>query len=132
MASSMGPASVAGSSPSHQHQQMVPPQSQSQYDLGTYDQQGQGQVQGYSPNHQHVSMSSTVTASTTVPDYSQYRYASAGYESGIPDTILGNQNGYHQQHEQPYLMFENQAYHPEGSVSSNGRSTGHFLRELRE
>ncbi|KAK3844632.1 MAG: hypothetical protein J3R72DRAFT_437621 [Linnemannia gamsii] len=143
MASSMAPVSVAGSSPPMQHQQQTLPQTQSQYELGMYDQQaGQGGQggQGHSPNHQHMSMSSAVTAATTVPDYSQYRYAT-GYESGIPESILGNgQGGHHtgygqqqQQYEQPYSMFgENSVYHPEGSVSSNGRSTGHFLRELRE
>lgn len=137
MASSMAPVSVAGSSPTHQQQQL--PQSQSQYELGMYDQQqGQQQVQGHSPNHQHISMTSAAPASITVPDYSQYRYAT-GYESGIPESILGNGGGYQhgggyqERNSQPYSMFENNhAYHPDGSVSSNGRSTGQFLRELRE
>ncbi|KAF9099509.1 hypothetical protein BGX23_001654 [Mortierella sp. AD031] len=132
MASSMTPASIAGSSPPMQHQQQQLPQSQSQYELGLYEQQGQGQGQGHSPNHQHMNMSS---AATTVPDYSQYRYAT-GYESGIPESVLGNGggggggHGYH--YEQPYMMFDNQAYQPDSTVSSNGRSQGQFLRELRE
>lgn len=138
MASSMAPISVAGSSPTHQQQAL--PQTQSQYELEMYEQQqqAQGQGKGHSPNHQHMSMSSAVTASTTVPDYSQYRYAT-GYESGIPESILGNGGGYHpsggyqERNEVPYSMFENnQPFQPEGSVSSNGRSTGQFLRELRE
>ncbi|KAF9120178.1 hypothetical protein BGW39_011601 [Mortierella sp. 14UC] len=142
MASSMAPVSVAGSSPPLQHQQQPLPQTQSQHELGMYDQQGGqgGQVSGHSPSHQHLSTASAVAASTTVPDYSQYRYAT-GYESGIPESILGNGGGPHnggggygqQLYQQPYSMFgENSVYHPEGSVSSNGRSTGQFLRELGE
>ncbi|KAF9921404.1 hypothetical protein FBU30_008606 [Linnemannia zychae] len=140
MASSMAPAvSVAGSSSPH-HQQQPLPQSQSQYDLGMYD-QGPVQGQGHSPIHQHVSMSN-VSAATTVPDYSQYRYAPSGHESGIPESILTTGAGYHQggggyyqQHGQnPYssMYSDGQMYHTEGSVASNGRSTGQFLRELRE
>jgi hypothetical protein len=142
MASSMAPASVAGSSPPLQHQQQSMAQTQSQYELGMYDQQG-GQGQGgHSPNHQHISMTSTTSPLTTVPDYSQYRYAT-GYESGISESVLGNGSGHfsgggggygqQNQYQQPYSMFgENSVYHPEGSVSSNGRSAGQFLKELRE
>ncbi|KAG0322722.1 hypothetical protein BG000_002816, partial [Podila horticola] len=79
-----------------------------------------------SPQAQHMSMSS---AAGTVPDYSQYRYTSSqGYDSGIPQAILGANS----------VSGGVEYYHPQNDAyisqdySMSGRGNDQFLRELRE
>ncbi|KAG0368664.1 hypothetical protein BGZ54_001475 [Gamsiella multidivaricata] len=111
-ASSMvGPASATGSSSPLQSQQY----QHSPYDQQLYD----PQAQPPSTQSQHMSLSSTAT----VPDYGQYRYVqsgaqgpmmSSGYDSGVPDAILGQNSGTH-------LSYGSDEY---------GGQSNLFLREL--